>query len=237
MSKISEELHEAIMSRVGSSDSDKAEFVPVGKDGTLEEDNLKGVHMIKETVDHHNDQITRCIRRTYRKFAGGAPFESPTDARDRTEVFLLPDLVGTSLNALADGIQMGRKDSKVYKKYKTLRRLHLLLEAPGFREASDVLVMGYQTDPDCVEVIKNYIGSSFYWLGMASGYAADTDSPIRPHDVNKVWDLWSLAMRSVVIGMYLTGYYLGEQQKEAEERTRLEETFNQIVSSTGTDDG
>lgn len=231
MSDFSEELHKAIMDRVGSSDEDRAEFVKLGD--AVGESDLKGIHMIKETVDHHNDQITKCIRRTYRKFAGGTPFESPTDARDRTEVFLLTDLVGTALNALADGLQLGRKDSKVYKKYKTLKRLHLLLDAPGFREASDVLVMGYQTDPDCVEVVKNYIESSFFHIGIASGYGSN----VSPHDVNKVWDLWSLSMRSVVIGLYLTGYHLGEKQKKDEERARDEEIFKGIVSATGTDDG
>lgn len=235
MSDLSEQLHEAIMEYVGVVNGRDPKIINAANEA--EDAALRGVGMVKETCEYHDDEITKCIRRAYRKFAGSTPFESPTVARERTEPVLLPTLVGTALNALADGIQMGRKDSKVYKKYKTLRKLDKVLVAPGFREASDALVLGYQADPDCQEVIKGYIGSCFHYMGMATGYAADMDSPVRPHSVDKIWDLWSLVMRSVTIGMFLTGYHHGEAQKAEEKRLEEERILEGILSaSTGTDD-
>lgn len=236
MSDLSEELHEAIMNYVGAVNGREPKIINAANEA--EDAALRGVGMVKETCDYHDNEITKCIRRAYRKFAGSAPFETPVDARTRTEPVLLPTLVGTALNALADGIQMGRKDSKVYKKYKTLRKLDKVLVASGFREASDVLVMRYQADPDCQDVIKGYIESCFHHMGMATGYGADPDSPIRPHSVDKIWDLWSLVMRSVIIGLFLTGYHFGEAQIVEEKRLEEERILEGILSaSTGTDDG
>lgn len=239
MSDFSEELHEAILKHVTAKKGEASE-VPLDADKKVEEAALRGVRMVKETCHFHDNEITKCIRRAYHKVAGSAPFESPSDARERTEPYLLPSLVGSACNALADGIQMGRKDSRVYKKYKTLRKLEAVLSAPGFREASDVLVMGYQTDQDTVDVVKHYIESVMHHLGISTGYAHHDPegTSVSIHNVNKIWELWLLSMRSVVIGLYLTGYHMGEEQVAEERRKKEEEEFQGIISaSTGTSDG
>jgi hypothetical protein len=125
---------------------------------------------------------------------------------------MLAEFVPIAVMALADGVQMGRKSSSCYKKYKVMNKLDEIFEASGFREESSLWCLNVLADGDTTSFVSEYITSTVRAMGVASGYTAQES----PEAINKIWDLWSLAMKSVTVGLYAAGNHLGTRWEQQE---------------------
>ena len=163
-----------------------------------------GLPFLDEMKEFYDEQILKKVRRVYRQHLGCEPFESPSDAMCKITDNMLFGLVPVAINALSDGVQFGQKNSPTYKKFDFLNRLADLFNNTGFRNESMMFALRLADDQEAKQFVTEYLVGTVGCLGSSTGYAhCDGDN------VNKIWDLWILSMKSVCMALYAVGNELG----------------------------
>ncbi len=221
MSELSDLLDEILRKEMTKDSTLEASVTPTSE-GLLLETKTPGVEELPGftgSKEHNDREIAKILGRCFRKNAGSADFESPIEAYNRTVDRVVHGAVPLAWQSLADGVQMGQRQSFAFKKYNMFNKLDEAFDAEGWRSESALIALPFEADQDSQRWMVNYLEQTCLSLGTASGYANGM------HHLRKIWDVWALSLSSVCIAMYVLGNQLGERWAE-------ETVLNGIISAS-----
>lgn len=157
-------------------------------------------------------QVARGIRRVVR-LHGGQEWSNIQAAMDAVKDECMSEQLPVAIMALADGVLLGRKPIPVIRKYQVLGKMKDLFLIAGFRAEAELMAFELSGDYDLVQGLKKYITTSVYATGASCGAVTNGPSLVAPEEI---FDVWMIAMSSVVIALYVTGVKLGQVQEENE---------------------
>ena len=212
MSDLSDKIHEKLLSLYDENAPDVID--PKDAKGLGDLPGLENfqAHYLAETI--------KALRRVYRRHSGSPPYKDPMDALNRTNEDCTKALVPVCIRALADGVQIGQGKSAPVKKANFFRKIDEIFAVKGFREESETFCLTVAADYEATERIERYLNGAVGSLASASGYQAASGA-----NLNKVWDLWAIAVTSATMGLYAAGHALGKEWAE-------EEVLNGILTAT-----
>jgi hypothetical protein len=214
MSDLSDEIKEAAAT-VSKSD-DMTEHSPIVR---AVDASVLDFPYIDEARAYYGKEFTKILRRAYRAFTGGKPFEDPSDAMRRTMLLMGETTTGLLIQCIADGMTVGECKQQDVRLKKMMGRIlpQGIAEAltDGLFNDEDFRLYSETTwgtellsDYDSKETINQILLINIRMMGHASGYSQFSDTP----DVNKIWDLWYLACQSAFVTAYAVGCAMGQSR-------------------------
>lgn len=158
-------------------------------------------------------RIINGLRRQIRVRGGQELWPDIVTALQDTRTDLVTEMLPVAMDALADGIMMGRPATGV------VRHLHDTLEGDAivrmfgdaqFRDEADAHVAPMYFDEDMVSTCRMFINNTGYM------HAALANVRLLEFPPDKVYNIWGQAMRSITVGMYAAGFGLGRTWSEQE---------------------
>lgn len=220
MSDLSEEVYEALKFHEELEDEEKfGGLVDIDASGYL-----KKIPLFEEFRGYYGQEVTKQVRRVMRLHAGATNWCDANEAMNAVKKDFMDRFLPMTFNALADGIQLGRTPTPVIKKYKMFDKERELFENQSFRTDSALEAVRLTNDPDLYNGMYRFVLGAVYATGAASGYKLVT-TPDEGPGVHKIYELWALAMNSIMISAYQAGVRLGRKWDETD-------TLQGILSAT-----
>ena len=213
MSDLSDKLGEALQKRTSQAIEELGDGDPGAVAVNVHEvPDLATQEGFTAMIHYYNEESLRKIRLAYRERAGAKAFPDAGEAVDYAVNRLMQDMVPLPLCALADGIQLaGDQPSFAVKKYRLMDKMDDIYNSKAFIKDSELIAMTYLDDHDSKELVESLLRDSVYHIGILCGYPSMTGK-----DLDRIWDLMALAVRSATTSMWLAGKEMGKEITETD---------------------